>query len=126
MNGPPGSWPKTNSPLTIIGFHTQQAVDKYLKAVLSYRQIEYPRTHDIDGILALLETRGIPIPEDADDLVALTPYGVVGRYEDPIPPTEAAWVASVASFAVLLKNTRTWAESFIPPDPDEPTAVPQP
>ena len=31
----------------VVGFHAQQAVEKYLKALLTQRQIEFPKTHVI-------------------------------------------------------------------------------
>ena len=30
-----------------VGFHAQQAVEKFLKAALSSRAVDYTRTHDI-------------------------------------------------------------------------------
>ena len=37
----------------IVGFHCQQAVEKYLKALLTRCQIEFPKTHDIKTLLQL-------------------------------------------------------------------------
>lgn len=31
----------------VVGFHLQQAVEKSLKAVLAFRAVEIPRTHDL-------------------------------------------------------------------------------
>lgn len=39
-------------------FHAQQAVEKLLKAVLVWHQVEFPKTHDIGRILDLGENRG--------------------------------------------------------------------
>lgn len=39
----------------IFGFHAQQAAEKALKAWLSVLDVEYPRTHDLTMLLALLE-----------------------------------------------------------------------
>jgi HEPN domain-containing protein len=35
----------------VIGFHAQQAVEKFAKAVLVARDIEVPRTHDLRFLL---------------------------------------------------------------------------
>ncbi len=35
-----------------ICFHCQQAVEKYLKAFLVYKKIEFPKTHDVDFLLS--------------------------------------------------------------------------
>ena len=40
--------------LNTVCFHSQQAVEKYLKALLTYHQIEFPKTHDIATLLDLI------------------------------------------------------------------------
>ncbi len=34
-----------------ICFHCQQAVEKYLKAFLAYKNIDFPKSHDVDYLL---------------------------------------------------------------------------
>ena len=38
-----------------IAFHCQQAVEKYLKALLVSLRIEFPKTHDLEGLLAAVD-----------------------------------------------------------------------
>jgi hypothetical protein len=38
----------------VVGFHCQQAVEKFLKALLTYYQVEFPKTHDIERLLTLV------------------------------------------------------------------------
>jgi HEPN domain-containing protein len=64
----------------IFGFHAQQAVEKTLKAWLSRIGVEYPRTHDLEELLELLEERAEPILEAFYDLVDLTDFAVQFRY----------------------------------------------
>lgn len=33
----------------IVGFHCRQAAEKYLKALLTRHQIEFPKTHDLQS-----------------------------------------------------------------------------
>jgi len=40
-----------------VAFHAQQGVEKYLKALLAYRGIDFPKTHDI-GQLDTARKRG--------------------------------------------------------------------
>ena len=61
----------------IVGFHCQQAVEKYLKALLTRRQIEFPKTHDIK---ALLQLAGDPVADSLGSAKWLTPFGVEIRY----------------------------------------------
>jgi HEPN domain-containing protein len=37
-----------------IGFHAQQAAEKFLKAFLVWHQIEFPKTHDLGKLLQLV------------------------------------------------------------------------
>ncbi|HEY7830441.1 MAG TPA: HEPN domain-containing protein [Solirubrobacteraceae bacterium] len=64
----------------ILGFHSQQAVEKSLKAVLAHRGVEFPFTHDLDGLLELCQGSGIDVPEELSDVDHLSPYGVQLRY----------------------------------------------
>jgi hypothetical protein len=70
------------APTWVIGFHAQQAVEKSLKAVLSGAGQVYPRTHNLVMLAQLLDEARIPMPPDAEEFGALTPFGVVLRYED--------------------------------------------
>ena len=71
----------TEAPTWVIGFHAQQAVEKSLKAVLSGAGQVYPRTHNLVMLAQLLDEARIPMPPDAEEFGALTPFGVVLRYE---------------------------------------------
>jgi HEPN domain-containing protein len=47
----------------IIAFHLQQAVEKTLKALLSYKSISFPKTHDLEDILEVGSNNGIALPK---------------------------------------------------------------
>lgn len=64
----------------IVGFHAQQAVEKSIKAVLAHNNIEFPYTHDLDGLTELCKGNGIDVPPQLDDIDQLSPYGVQLRY----------------------------------------------
>lgn len=66
----------------VIGFHAQQAVEKMIKAVLADRGIDYPRTHDIDRLIDLLEANAAPLPPQARALDELTPWATQLRYDE--------------------------------------------
>src|SRR5580700_4713680 len=65
----------------ILGFHTQQAVEKSLKAVLALRGVEFPYTHDIDGLLELFQNNGLDVPDELSDADSLSSYAVRLRYD---------------------------------------------
>jgi len=69
----------------IVGFHCQQSVEKYIKALLTYDQVEFPKTHHIGRLRMLMSTIH---PEAAEAMIGaewLTPFGVEARYLDDAP-----------------------------------------
>jgi HEPN domain-containing protein len=67
-------------PVEIIGFHSQQAAEKSLKAVLVYNEKVVPRTHEITDLVSICNTLGacFDIPEAVTDTI--TEYAVKIRY----------------------------------------------
>ncbi len=88
-------------------FHAQQAVEKYLKAVLVRHQLDFPRTHDIDRLVDLVRTVDPGLGLIVEGAAILTPYGVEVRYPADLPePTreealEAVRLAGRVKRAVL-------------------------
>lgn len=68
----------------IFGFHTQQAVEKLLKAWLALLDEVYPLTHDLDLLLDLLQKQEASAA-GFRNLVEYTPFAVQLRY-DAIEP----------------------------------------
>src|SRR5260221_3474374 len=64
----------------IVGFHCQQAAEKYLKALLTRYQIEFPKTHDIKRLLNLVGGASGPVADSLSAAKWLTPFGVEIRY----------------------------------------------
>jgi HEPN domain-containing protein len=64
----------------IVAFHPQQAAEKYLKALLTRHQTEFPKTHVIRRLLILLGPVEPLIAEELDDANWLSPYGAEIRY----------------------------------------------
>jgi HEPN domain-containing protein len=88
----------------ILGFHSQQAVEKSLKAVLAHRGVEFPFTHDLDGLLELCQGNGVDVPEELSDVDHLSPYGVQLRYGTIRPSVldrdqALRWAASAVDWA---------------------------
>jgi HEPN domain-containing protein len=63
----------------IFGFHAQQAVEKTLKAWIAAQGQEYPLTHNLARLLAILEDEGAQV-EDFWDLTEYTAFAVEFRY----------------------------------------------
>lgn len=80
-----------------VCFHCQQASEKYIKAFLTYRQVEFPKTHNIRELLDLAATVDHNLAEELIPAAILTPYGVEARYPDDLPePSQAESVEALA------------------------------
>jgi HEPN domain-containing protein len=84
-----------------ICFHAQQCVEKYLKALLTLRGIQFPKTHSLRFLLEIL-------PDDADpggtpaEIVPLSRYSADLRYPadaERVTRSEAEKAVAVASRA---------------------------
>jgi len=73
-----------------VGFHAQQAAEKFLKAFLVQWQIEFPKTHDLAQVLALVGSKDRALAESLKETAALTPYGVEIRYPGEFPEVTAS------------------------------------
>ena len=70
-------------------FHSQQAAEKALKALLVRYQINFPKSHDIAALLLLAEPRAPGIAAALDAARVLTMYAVETRYPDSDPVSKA-------------------------------------
>ncbi len=58
----------------IVGFHAQQAVEKWLKAVIAGRSEDFEYTHDLHRLVMLATHGSGELPVDVDAVIALTQY----------------------------------------------------
>jgi len=89
---------KKDCPTDAVCFHAQQCIEKYIKAVLVLRGMNFPKTHDIAHLMALLPANWRPEIDDAQQ-ERLTDYATVSRYPgdyEPIPMTEARQAVKLA------------------------------
>jgi len=92
----------------ILGFHAQQAVEKRLKSVLAFHEIEFDRVHSIAYLAALLDRHGVDLPACRDQMEELTPWASSARYDnllDGILDRDGIEGVALAS--------REWAEKIV-------------
>ena len=76
-----------NHPKGAIGFHCQQAAEKFLKAFLVYHQSDIPKTHNIEFLLEQCKIIDQEFPDL--ELHNITDFGVEIRYPgDFLEPSE--------------------------------------
>ncbi|MBI4659392.1 MAG: HEPN domain-containing protein [Verrucomicrobia bacterium] len=95
---------------SLIAFHAQQTVEKALKAVLVQLNKEFPRTHDLEQLVELVEGAGLVWPKELDRVIEFTPFAAQRRYpgfDDPIDRTDADEAVGLA------EEVLTWAKQKI-------------
>ncbi|HOZ45150.1 MAG TPA: HEPN domain-containing protein [Candidatus Hydrogenedentes bacterium] len=94
-----------------LAFHARQAVEKYLKAFPTWHQVPFPKTHDIERLLVLVESVDNALAETA----VLTMYGVEARY--PGDRAEASEQDALDGLA-LMRTAREILRAALPLDSD--------
>ena len=82
----------------IVCYHCQQCAEKYLKALLLYRGVAFPRTHDLRLLLDLIPT-GLSLGLEREKVIPLNRYVIEGRYPgdwEPITVAEARQALEMA------------------------------
>ncbi len=85
-------------PFDTVCFHCQQCAEKYLKALLVSRSIEFPRTHDL-VVLINLATRHCGLNLQLEEVQPLNRFSVETRYPgdwEPIYRPEATGAVNMA------------------------------
>lgn len=100
---------RRNKPLTTAScFHSQQCAEKYLKAMLIDKNIEFPKTHDLLILNTLCNTAGILTGFTKDDLGRLSGYAIHTRYPGNQPTSDEAQEALKIALSV-----RKFSRSFL-------------
>ena len=66
----------------VVCFHAQQCVEKYLKALLVYHRLYFPKTHDVLALAELAQPVAAHLELSRPALTDLKPYAVTFRYPD--------------------------------------------
>jgi HEPN domain-containing protein len=68
--------------LDTAAYHTQQCVEKALKAFLVFNHRTPPKTHDLEKLLEQCVVFDSSLKILIDDVITLIPYAVYSRYPD--------------------------------------------
>ncbi len=82
----------------MVCFHSQQAVEKLLKALLVFAGVPFARTHDVIQLVQLLPG-DLALAIAIEDLAPLNRYAVEARYpigEEPLTGDEARAAIAVS------------------------------
>ena len=77
-------------PWSTVAFHSQQAAEKYLKALLVCGNVRPPRTHSLAELVTAARSASFELPDLRADCDRLKDYAVDVRYPELVPiPDEA-------------------------------------
>jgi len=89
-------------------FHAQQCAEKYMKAILVFREQRFPMTHDLVILNTLLQQVGVDMQISEDLLELLSSYAVRARYSGETPEMDDAKEA-----LKIAKQVRAFARKFL-------------
>ena len=92
-----------DGPTDTVCFHAQQVVEKYLKALLAWEQIDFPKTHVIKKLIGLLPATLRPELTEAQR-ETLTEYATVTRYPGPDEPITLAEARAAVELARRVRE----------------------
>ena len=103
---------REDCPLDTVCFHAQQCAEKYLKALLTHRSVDFPRTHNLE-IQAGLLPDGPRLGVELVELAALTRFAIEGRYPGD---WEAATRGEADSCVATAHRVRDAVRALLAPD----------
>lgn len=89
-------------PADAVCFHSQQFVEKLLKALLTRHGVEAPKTHDVRRLIQVAEPFAPELSRFSDASDVLTVHGVETRYPDDWHKIEATERDEVVELAKEL------------------------
>ncbi|MBI5970455.1 MAG: HEPN domain-containing protein [Deltaproteobacteria bacterium] len=67
-------------PCDTVCFHASQCAEKYLKGLLTFYGIDFPKTHSIEDLVLLCKQHDPLIESEMGEVEVLSSYGVEVRY----------------------------------------------
>ena len=95
-------------PAEAVCFHCQQYVEKLLKAFLTLKRVEVPKTHDLRRIIQLALPSEPKLAALIDESDTLTVHGVQSRYPGDF------WQVEKAEMKRLYELSQEFANILIP------------
>jgi HEPN domain-containing protein len=97
-------------PTDTVCFHAQQCVEKYLKAFLVVKGIDFPRIHDIEHLVSLLPGN-VWLKLSIQEQRRLTTYATVIRYPGDYEPLQ---IAEAKESVKLARRVRKEIRDLMP------------
>lgn len=100
------------APLDVMCFHIQQTAEKLLKALLAWRGLDYPLTHDLRDLLGRVVEHFPSLKEFRDSVPQYTTFAVVMRYDASVTVTHEETLEAYQTVGRLKSAVR----DLLPPE----------
>lgn len=90
-------------PTDTVCFHSQQCIEKYIKAFLVLAEIPFSKTHDIEALVLLLP-KGTRVALTLAEQRRMTEYATVMRYPGPYEPVKLSEAKEAVRLARLVRR----------------------
>ena len=97
-------------PADTVVFHAQQCVEKYLKALLTLKAVDFPRIHDIEELVIRAGT-ALSKVLTVEEQRQLTTYATVTRYPGDYEPVS---ISEARRAVVLARRVRAAVRRELP------------
>ena len=88
----------------VVAFHAQHAAEKYIKALLTFREKDFPKTHDITHLLEIVALTDKVLAASLDAAEDLTAYGVLPRYPGDLPEISLDEARHLYQLAIQVRD----------------------
>ena len=94
---------KERCPFDTVCFHAQQCAEKYLKAFLVYRSIDFPKTHDIRLLMQRVPA-DVRLGVSIEEVIPLNRYTIEARYPGDWEPFDREEAEKAVSIALKVRE----------------------
>jgi HEPN domain-containing protein len=90
-----------------VCYHSQQCIEKYMKAIIVENDLEFDKSHDLDLLLKKCKDIIPELEEERDDIVKLSVYAIEIRYPGLSSSSEEAkeTFEIMKKLRVILRNS---------------------
>lgn len=92
------------TPIDACCFHAQQAAEKYLKAYLISKKINFPKIHDLKALIILCANINPAFNSIAEPALKLSDYAIALRYPDAFDDLTIEDAKKAYEDAIVIKN----------------------
>jgi HEPN domain-containing protein len=89
-------------------FHAQQCAEKYMKALLIFKDQNFPKVHDLTILDDLCNAAGVFLGMDKTNFARLTAYAVMTRY-----PGDEPTIEETKDAIEIAKSVRQFARAYM-------------